>query len=68
MERGVRMSWETPLIQFARASFCLFKMEEALFTGAADLPAAAEGVSVLFRGAVGGDPTVPRRVCPDFHP
>ena len=24
--------WETPLIQFARASFCLFKMEEALFT------------------------------------
>ena len=26
------MSWETPLIQFARASFCLFKMEEALFT------------------------------------
>lgn len=32
MESGVRMSWETPLIQFARASFCLFKMEEALFT------------------------------------
>ena len=33
-----------------------------------NLPAAAEGVSVLFRGAVGGDPTVPRRVCPDLHP
>ena len=26
------MSWETPLIQFARATFCLFKIEEALFT------------------------------------
>ena len=30
MERGVRMSWETPLIQFARALFCRLMILEAL--------------------------------------